>query len=877
MPVNNNFFSRWYKRQSLGVLSILFTLILSLSIGQVLDFYQSQSVQNLVKQNLERQLKKELSDARIRLNNYIQRFTRLSSSAVYMINNINVNYKKTFPLPSHFWSNNIEVDFAFIVNNEGILLNEQKTRHKKQYLPIYPVAPHLLALTENDTYLLNINQHPVLLSSQVINHNGQTHHLVIGKYLDNQFLSASQNYALSSGRIVALFDTNNEQPFASSINSNNNLSLEQLNHDYILAGKDFFDYGSSELAVKFALLIDRDTHTKLTNQFLSIDRKNRFITIILMALVLLIAMLSLSKVVSRLSKRIAQRANDVFDGEESFNNKGNEIYLLYAIFDRFIARTISPKDLEAKENKIEKQTIQFLVLDAITKQLNVGIVLCANNICYIENDIMESFVQQCGTLDLFTRPHQLQSNLALIDFNGNERIFEHTEVQLKNNRKALLIQDVTEAHNTIKKLEHMALHDILTGLPNRALLNDRIETALNVANREEHLCYLFLMDLDRFKDVNDTLGHNIGDILLQQVSARMTDCVRMTDTLCRLGGDEFSLLLCNSTQETIFSIANKINKSVSKIYHINGNNVEIGISIGISESHKNISSDTFMSQADIAMYDAKRKKTGMAFFTDEIDTLQTDRLLLIQEIKQGIDNNEFILHYQPQISLKNDSISFKALARWNHPRLKLLLPDEFITIAEENGLIHTLTCSLFSQAVKQCKNWHQDGLTPSISINLSTANLLDIGFPVFMAITLDEHDISPSQITLEINESILADDIQQIMQTLHNIQEMGIKLSIKGFGTVGYSSLAYLNNISVNELKIDRSFIMKLQDNQSDLTIVKSIIEIAHNLNIDVAAEGIETEFQKELLDTLGCERLQGYLFSKPMPPEKVIEWLKEQ
>jgi len=521
------------------------------------------------------------------------------------------------------------------------------------------------------------------------------------------------------------------------------------------------------------------------------------------------------------------------------------------------------------------RSLQLSVLSGITSELNVGVIMQKDNVFEAYNDVMKHYIHDCGNLKLFTDKKE-KLELQLIDSHHKRRVFKRSLIKLDSGSKAIIVQDITEISLHSEALEDMALHDQLTNLPNRALLNDRIQTAVKFSKREQTACFLLMMDLNRFKNVNDTLGHNTGDELLKQVASRMSEEIRETDTLSRIGGDEFAILLVNSNIEWSKRISANLKRAISSPFNIMNNTITIGVSIGIAMIDKTHNAEEILSQADIAMYHAKREKLNYCFYSQDIDPGHSDRTLIIKSIRSGIDNHEFKLHYQPQISPINKShIGFEALVRWVHPTLGFLPPDVFIALAEENGYINELTQSIFSMAIKDCEEWLERGFKVNLSINLSAANLHDESLLPFIGRILEESSIDASQLTLEITESMLMQDLTEVTEKLNQIKLLGMRLSIDDFGT-GYSSLAYLRHMPVDELKIDRSFISDLNTFDSDLKLVHSIIDLAHNLDIEVVAEGVETEVQQQLLTDLHCECLQGYLFSKPMPSEQVIEWIEK-
>lgn len=446
------------------------------------------------------------------------------------------------------------------------------------------------------------------------------------------------------------------------------------------------------------------------------------------------------------------------------------------------------------------------------------------------------------------------------------------------------IHALTSAYNTMRRqihhrqmaLEHQALHDSLTGLPNRALLQDRLEQTIQQARRHNSSIALMLLDLDRFKDINDTLGHTVGDRLLQEISSRLNKCLRTSDTVARLGGDEFAIISpdVNVTQASFFTekVINQINTPII----IDGQNLFVGVSIGISFFPENgEDANTLMRQADIAMYDAKRNKKGYSFFTDSLDELNSNNLSLLADLKEELrqPTGRLLLHYQPQINIKTNSIhSSEALLRWHHPNNGMMPPESIIHMCEQSGLISELTHWVLEGAIKDCKDWNKNGLSFNVSVNLSAWNLQDPKLPARIKKLLDHYELVPSRLTLEITESAVMNDPVRARETLTQLSEMGIQLDIDDYGT-GFSSLAYLKMLPVNGLKIDKSFVLDMEEDNNDKIIVQSTIDLAHNLNLIVIAEGVETAGALESLKQHNCDHAQGYFIARPMPESEFRKW----
>jgi diguanylate cyclase (GGDEF)-like protein/PAS domain S-box-containing protein len=425
-----------------------------------------------------------------------------------------------------------------------------------------------------------------------------------------------------------------------------------------------------------------------------------------------------------------------------------------------------------------------------------------------------------------------------------------------------------------KRIIEMATHDALTGLPNRHLLQDRIEQALiHDARSQKQMAVLFI-DLDHFKTINDSLGHDIGDLLLQAVAKRLLDCVRSEDTVARQGGDEFIVVL-NSIAESLDAakVAQKILDALMHPFHIDNNELHICGSIGIAVSPEDgTNAETLLKNGDAAMYHAKENgRNNYQFFTDELNKSAHERHILSLDLRYALERNELVLFYQPIMDMPDHRLhSVEALLRWRHPEHKLIAPDKFIGLAEETGLIIPIGAWVLKTVCEQIKTWQAQGYhVPKVAINLSARQFRDKELINNIARTLDETGVAAQYITLEITESMLIDNIEKVVETLNQLNAMGIRISIDDFGT-GYSSLSYLKRFPIHTLKIDRSFVRDIVTDKNDHTIVATIIAMAHSLGMDVTAEGIETEEQLDLLIAQQCDHYQGYHFSRPVAAPEI-------
>lgn len=452
------------------------------------------------------------------------------------------------------------------------------------------------------------------------------------------------------------------------------------------------------------------------------------------------------------------------------------------------------------------------------------------------------------------------------------------EISIGQERWAMaILRDITVAKANEDKLRQMALHDSLTGLPNRLLLKDRLEHAISGARRSGETLNLAILDLDRFKEVNDTLGHQVGDALLVLVAERLVESVRVGDTVARLGGDEFAVLLPQKTgQPSAYDVAERIRSSLREPFALAGCvSLEVGVSIGLATFPGDSDcSSKLMQCADVAMYEAKRQATGIERYDPAKDLNSIRTLVLSGALRKAIDSDELGLVFQPKMDLRSGSIcSFEMLTRWDHPEHGPIPPVEFVPQAEESGNIVPFTRWTLERTAARLAEWQRDGMNFSLALNLSPRSLHSKEILAFTEALLDRYDISPAQIILELTETAVMLDPAGATMRLEQLHALGLRISIDDFGT-GYSSLSLLRRLPLNELKIDKSFVDNMTTNAQDRVIVRSTIDLAHNLGLEVVAEGVETEAQASALEELGCDIIQGFLISEPIAGDKLAAWI---
>ncbi len=467
-----------------------------------------------------------------------------------------------------------------------------------------------------------------------------------------------------------------------------------------------------------------------------------------------------------------------------------------------------------------------------------------------------------------------ESFTSTVEIGGEVFEIRWTPLRDQDGRVSSVIRvgvNVSERARAEETLRHQALHDTLTGLPNRALLQSRLRQAIAAAQSGTEILALLLLDLDRFKEINDTFGHHAGDLLLQQVGARLLRTLRSSDTVARLGGDEFAIVLTAGDKQSVAETARRVLAAFEAPFVVEGQPFEVGTSIGIAyyPDHGD-DVQTLLRRADVAMYVAKRAHSGYVVYTCEQDQHSPDRLALVADLRHAIARGELLLHYQPKAAIASGHISgVEALARWSHPQRGLVPPDQFIPLAEQTGLIGALTLWVLDAALRQCRDWRRQGLDLGVAVNLSTHSLLDARLPHTIADLLNTYQIPPGKLRLEITESSIMADPARAQEVLTRLSALGVCIAIDDFGT-GYSSLAYLKRLPVNELKIDKSFVSHMREDRTDAAIVSSTIGLAHSLGLHVVAEGVEDSETWDLLATLGCDTAQGYYLSRPLPPDEL-------
>jgi diguanylate cyclase (GGDEF)-like protein len=518
----------------------------------------------------------------------------------------------------------------------------------------------------------------------------------------------------------------------------------------------------------------------------------------------------------------------------------------------------------------------------VTRQANWGILLAI--LAVMASTLFVAYMS-AGELSIGAIGEAQQKNYALWVLDLMPLIFglwgQYIGSLLAFEAGALVVDQTSKLRTQTEALEVQVLHgstyDRLTDLPNRMLFHDRVEQAINGAKRNQEVMALLVLDMDDFKEINNTLGHFSGDMLLKQVASRLRASVREIDTVARLGADEFAVLLSEIKQkDDALHVAQKLCQSMEREFVLGGINLNMLMSIGIvyfPEHGDDV--DTLQQKAEVALYLAKQTKGfSIEVYSPDNDQHSTRRLTLLGELRNAIDNGGLLLHYQPKVDISSHRIvAVESLVRWQHPQYGMLPPDEFISLAERTGLIRPLTYWVIAEALRQCAVWQAHGFTIDVAVNVPVSVLLDTAFSGKLEALLKQHHLAAKRLVVEITESSLMEDQEYALQLLNHLSSIGVRISIDDFGT-GYSSLAYLRRLPVSEIKIDQSFVMGMLENDNDAVIVRATIGLAHNLGMTVIAEGVAQGPILKKLAVWGCDLAQGHYISPPVDGKAIAQLL---
>ena len=537
----------------------------------------------------------------------------------------------------------------------------------------------------------------------------------------------------------------------------------------------------------------------------------------------------------------------------------------------------------SQTNQVFSSNVRLLRAKA-SKHAIYGVAIAS--LAIIVATLAVAFVQS-SALSLDTVVAAQKNNAALWLLDSMPFLFafwgQYVSSMMAYEASAMLVDQTTDlrAHTVALEAQatRSATHDQLTGLPNRFLYRDRLAQAIIMAGNEKSHVAVIIMDIDRFKEINEAMGPYQGDRLLKQVATRLQSTFHDPETVARLGGDEYAVVIPRLAHlKEASQIIRKIEKALEAPFMLEGLKIEVRGSMGIAfYPEHGTDADTLLQRADVAMYAAKRNRAGFLVYSPRYDEYSPQRLTLMGELRHAIENEGLVLHFQPKVDLKSGRIGeTEALVRWVHPKHGVMLPDEFIPLAERTGLIKPLTLWVLNKALKQCSAWEQAGLKLGVAVNLSAQALFDLELPDIVAGALAAHEVSPGHLILEITESMIMVDKERALQILQRLSEMGVRIAIDDFGT-GYSSLSYLSKMPIDEIKIDKSFVLDMHENKSNAAIVHATIELGHNLGLSVIGEGVESADSLARLHALGCDAAQGYYLTKPLDANDLAAWLESR
>lgn len=898
-----------HRRSSLTVKMVIATVMFGVFMWYSFDFMQKRNLEGLFQSHMKAELSERSREDRHSFDRYVKShllFARLSvlqeGFGDYVRNTgwtaggrSEIRHRSRRP---SWLKGSSDLDavlqprFALLLGPDGRVREIYRSRSDERLsADIIRNSRYLSAVSSDRSELTMLNNRMYLVSSKTYPASGSEALavLMLVSPVDSHFLASAVG-PMSSGRVVSLLSSGHiPQVIASSDPSSvpPGTLLETLNKEHLITGQEFPVYGATDRSIRLLSLVPMEKVHGLVTSILYTDQKLRITGLAVIIVSFVTFMFWITRRIQLLTLRIAEFSERALGVETGELRKGDQLFALEERFQVLTEEVVCARDrlkkeaeekllLEKRHMEMEQKEKELVFLQSITQAIGIGVLVETAGEKEAANQQMEVFAWQCGGISEFDMNGVENEELVLTDRNGKVRIFHISSPAMFNEEKIFLVRDITEIREETDALEYMAMHDSLTGLPNRALLQDRLQQAVFAGQRENRQLALLMMDLDRFKEINDTLGHHVGDLVLQKVGERLPGVLRKSDTFARLGGDEFAVVLPSTDAEHARQTALKLLKVLEDPIVLDDHSLHVGASLGIVlyPLHGE-DATTLLKRADVAMYTAKNSRSGVAVYNPEHDRNSVTNLVLVSELRQAIENEDLELYYQPKMDISTGRLrGLEALVRWEHAQHGYIGPDEFISLSENTGLIKPLTSWVLKTAMHQYAYWQQSGVGVGsiISVNLSSISLLDPGFSEEIAALVGKHGIIPECLELEITESAVMADPDQALKTAMKLSECGVRLSIDDFGT-GYSSLAYLKKLPLNEIKIDRSFVMNMLTDESDRMIVRSTIDLAHNLGLDVIAEGVDSEEILKKLRELGCDGAQGYYLCVPLPPDKFGQW----
>jgi diguanylate cyclase (GGDEF)-like protein/PAS domain S-box-containing protein len=912
---------------------LLTTLVAIISWG-ALEYTHEQRLRSIFERQINRQLDLQAQEARVRFDNYANGYH--SAMEVTVSQNRFTDYLESRPrqAPSKISYHDeippwmpassvmrrlVRVSYAMLMDEAGNV--NEVYQGIAEPLPSTFLQPDTLlrTLSANQILMTEVDNIPFVLTAKPIfeEEEGAGAILMFASPLDDNFLTDSQGFAGARQGIVVLLSA--DKVIASNRPDilPGGTPLSEVNRSYHIIGKSFFDIGTSDLLVEFASLISKAEYEALGAEILAAGRKNRLGLTLTFIVIFSVVMSLLTRRIEGLTKRVSDFSEKQLGGLPMGLRRGDQLDILDHRFQRLTEEVVLATERlkrarDELELRVEERTTE---LSESEKRYRLLLNSLNEGIWALDKDGFTTFVnpQMAKMLGYQIEEMLGKSLFSFMDERGRERaekggkflrkgraeqseqefigkdggrihtIAENSPIidEQGNYTGAIAgIIDITERKRMEETITHQAHHDLLTGLANRALFIDCLHYALSQTHRYQRQLAVFSLDIDRFKPINDTLGHTVGDELLKEIAARIRPSIREADTLARIGGDEFTILLSHfSKVEDISAMADKIMAVFKKPFIIADHTFYMTISIGISIFPEDgADAESLIKNADIAMYHAKETgRNNYKFYNPSLNIRTIERMLLGNSLRQTLSHGELELFYQPQFNIATGQIvCAEALVRWRHPELGILNPGQFLPLAEEIGLMVPIDEWVLRTACRQNKAWQQAAYPPfCITVNLSAQQFRQPGLVELISRVLQETELDPEWLELEVTENIAMQDIEHTIPNVRKITDLGINFSIDDFGT-GYSSLSHLKRLPLHKLKIDKSFIHDITVDHDDQIIVNAVISLAHSMELRVVAEGVETEEQLSLLRSSGCDEIQGFLGSPPLPWGEYEDLLKK-
>ncbi len=923
------------KRIPLTPKIVLLTVLVALVSWGLLEHLHNRRLQNIFEAQLNGQLAVRAQEERVRFDNYVNAYSTAVEVATSQRRFYDyVSHRKLAAAkPVTYYDNElppwmpapsvmrrlVRVSFAVLMDGVGNVREVYQGSHNS--LPQTLLKPDALlrSLSFNQTLMTRINGSPFVIAAKMVGEQGangrRTAILMIASRLDDDFLAASQGFAGGTGIVILM---SRGQVIASNRPDvlPAGTSFSEAERGYFVMGKSFFDIGSSDLLVEFASLISKTEYDALGREVLAAGRKNRLSLTLVFIIIFSAVMSRITRRIQGLTKRIADFSEKKLGGLPVEFRRGDQLEILDKSFQRLTeeverATGVLERARDELELRVEERTAELKESENSYRTLAENLPGIVYRLYLQEGNRMQFFnrmvEQMTGYAAGELKTSELSSLYPLILPGDRERVIREVkqaiedgrpfeiEYRLRHKRGGIryfvergrpvrgedstplyidsVILDISERRRAEETIKYQAYHDLLTGLSNKTLFLDLLNHEMLQNQRVRKKLAVLSLDVDHFKNVNDSLGHRAGDRLIQELAARLKNSVREFDTIARIGGDEFLIMLPLLTgPQDASRIAEKLMAAVKKPFRVDHHDLRLTASVGISVyPDDGDSTETLIKNADIALHYAKDQgRNNQQFFNPDLNVRTLERILFENRLRQALERGELAVYYQPQQNIRTREMTgVEALVRWNHPDRGLLNPIQFVPLAEEIGLINQIDRYVMRTACEQLKAWEEAGRAPRyITINLSARQFQEPRLVETISEILEMTQLRPECLGIEITETIAMQDTELTAENVNRLNELGVRFLIDDFGT-GYSSLSSLKKLPIHKLKIDQSFITYSSKDRDYQAIINAIIAMAHILKLKVVAEGVETEAQVSFLDSRDCDEMQGNLVSKPVPAEE--------